>query len=679
MSDPLDELIGDNDADPPKRSTTNRRPNVKAARAERGTQDAAAAAATRAEARAEQAARVGRAADQVAAATADARAAAATLQMPAEADPIAAGRSAAEKLVDRWHEALTDPVIVAALGLPVGATGVARIDQLDALVVTVTLPAHITGIRDESLDRVRLAVDARFKSGEHRVSVSPSLRGPNGELVVLIVRDNAVDSSAEYRKASPAAAAFFLDVDHAQRRCFYSAGLTITRPDPAGQAHTVAPRVLAARIGPTGPEFDVEILPGQTFEMWRAAAGKLAAMFKTPALDVVPHKHLARIRLNSRPLEFPRTVPLSPTAFVRPTTEAERAAAASHLVVPIGVTATGERITVPLARRPHFVIAGTSGAGKSTTLRMMVSALGLQGAKILLGDFKESTDMTSLANIPGVVHVATSVPTIARMIAWLGDELEWRKAVTAALAARGIDTPSWEPIVMIVDEWGAGISALIKGDTKSARELGESLLSIVKQLFAQGRSFAMHAGLSMQDTYVESLSGKIRQNASTKIVVGKPSTGSAAAHINALFEAGSEQAAALEAAKGIVDGMRGRGIVAWSDAEDSTASGVVQFQSFYNEPGSREAGAFAAALRRAPRQPRIAWKFPTDDDGAWQTWPLNPGKAGDPSLRDLPVIALDDEHGNPIPDRTRFDPLHKDYTPGTPPLNFGHDNPRGRL
>jgi S-DNA-T family DNA segregation ATPase FtsK/SpoIIIE len=596
-------------------------------------------------------------------------------QTPPPAAPVtdtAAAPSSVDTVIERWTTALADP---AALGLPNGSRGRA-VAAGNGVAVQIKVPA---GTVLPPLAQKLVNGAAARGWGQWRAA---ALNATRLQLVREIV---GTDPATPWRAAGKVAHRVYSAHQSepgeigTRRLVFEAAGLVAKRPDGSIRL----PRVHSCEIGTRGPEIVVDLPPGMSVDAAIKAKPQLANIFRCPDIAVTADGVRARIQLNHQPpTDFPATVPLEPSRLWRPVTPEQRFIVAPRLVLPVGVTRDGQHISVPLANgRPHTVIAGTSGSGKSRTVQTMIVGLCLQGAQVAVGDFKGDPDLASLyaSKLPGFVHYSTSLAGISRLVLWMRDEMALRSALLPALARRGVPRPIWDPVIVILDEWGQGCDELTNSPDPAEREAAAALVNSVSKIFAQGRSFGIYVVVSTQHTYASSLPGRIAQNATTRIVLGRPKAGSRGP-IEVLFANEREEAAA--AADGITDGMRGRGIVA------DHAGQIQQFQSYFGySPLDHNSvtdtalaaawTATAAALQQVPRLPRWGWKFPTagpGSDGSWQEWSLFPGSEKAPlsTVESLDVIVLDGPDGTPDPDAAVWDPLSPDHNPGAAPLSDRH-------
>jgi DNA segregation ATPase FtsK/SpoIIIE, S-DNA-T family len=576
-----------------------------------------------------------------------------------------------EHVIARWHQYLKNPSQVTRLGLPPGSRG--RVVQV-GLGVEVRLKVPLGTVLPNAAGAVIQTAQA-WEWGEYGWK-------PNDAASFILTRAIVGEDPASHWRAAgrTAHAVYAADPPTVRRQLFEAAGLTVKQADGKLKIPTVIECVLGGR----GPEILIDLPAGLAPPAAIKTEAVMARLFRCPDLQMHAEGVRVRIALCTKPATtFPPIVMMEPTEFWRPVTQAERYLAAPNLVLPVGVTASGERLAVPLAKRPHTVLAGTSGSGKSRTLLTWISGLCLGGAAVAIGDFKGDPDLAHLARsgMPGVVHYSTTLAGISRLVMWLRDELALRSALLPILARRGLSRPVWEPVVVIIDEWGQGLDELMNSADPAARGAAAELVNTVSKIFAQGRSFALHLILSTQHVYASAIPGRIAANAATRIIVGKPKAGPAG-HIENLFK--DDKDAAWDAAEGVTDGQRGRGIVA------DQSGAIVQFQAPYGytpaePPESAKDPELAAswartrdALTRTPRLRRWGWRFPLDGSGEWQTWSLFPGDRSTgplPTVAQLDVVALDGPDGQPDPAAAVYDPFSDTYSPGAPPLNLGHLNP----
>ncbi|WP_133164941.1 FtsK/SpoIIIE domain-containing protein [Mycolicibacter virginiensis] len=460
-----------------------------------------------------------------------------------------------------------------------------------------------------------------------------------------------------WNAAGHAAKCFYEDGPNARKSILYTAGLGVEKPKRA------VPAVRSLEVGERGPEIRIRPLPGQDAEaLAKLSVGKLRSIFCCPELTVTVCGADLLIALNHRPAAtFPASSPLSPQLIWRPVLRSQSLLAArGGLLLPVGVDRKGNPLMIPIHKRPHTLTAGTSGAGKSTLLKLQLAALQAQGVTLLLADGK-GADMRE-AYAAGIGHNLSVEPAaIHRAIAFVFDAMERRKRMEAAMHQRKIPI-AFEPIVLCVDEFGAWASkGLSTGADKREKAGIQAAMVRINHILAQGRSRGCHLIISAQAVDAESgINTKLLTNIATRIVVGKPQ-GGPAGHLTKLFAEGERERVAAETAH-IRLGDQGLGVVVDGDGNPTA------FKGFYN--AGKAAETFAAALANAPQRRRFGWKFP-DDNGDW----LNRTSAAFEDLEpvdSIPVIALTEADGTPIPGTERYDEGSPAYDPGSPPMNVAH-------
>ncbi|SHP27647.1 ftsk/SpoIIIE family protein, putative [Mycobacteroides abscessus subsp. abscessus] len=419
-----------------------------------------------------------------------------------------------------------------------------------------------------------------------------------------------------------------------------------------------------------GGTAELELPDGLTIAHVRKARAALRQSLNAPALEVGERGVHPVLHLNTKAVsrELPMVNPLRPEMLVRPRSEAERYAAASDFVIPVGVRISEESgqlvpILINQDKVPHLAVFGGTGSGKTVLLSQMVKAAVLQGATVVLWDQKAGKDLRELAfdrTLPGVVHYAAgSQAVLHRTIQWVRFEFEKRKAIAQQLAYQGI-TYRPTPLLLVSDEFPAWMVDLkqAKGDSEKAALRTEAHLNFIASQARELRVFYITAG---QFAYTEGYSGQIRTNTSTLISLGvmKP------INLQNLFNADARPRVA-ELAATIGPKTKGVGVIV--DADTNKAE---LFRGFFN-PDGPDADRFDTAVRQAPKQRRWAYQLPRGAepgaDGTWQSWT----PVSEPSSDDLPARWLDDESGRPIPEAVVDDPTDLGYRPGSRPLPKTH-------
>ncbi len=418
-----------------------------------------------------------------------------------------------------------------------------------------------------------------------------------------------------------------------------------------------------------GGTVELELPDGLTVENVKRARASLRQSLNAPDLEVGERGVHPLLSLNTKSLaaDFPTVNPMRPSLFVRPRTLADRHVSAESFVLPLGVRADGSPILIDQTQVPNVAVFGGTGSGKTVLLTSMIDAALIQGAEVILADGKAGKDLRRLAfsGRNGIVaYAAGSEAALHRVVAYCADEFARRKALQERLQREGVE---YRPttLLLVFDEWGSWIHDLVSAKGEKAEAAAETVARM-EYLAAQSRELKIHILLSGQHSYVSAVSGTLRENIKTLVVIGPPSK----QHLESLFE-GPKREQAKQLGAQVSPRTKGRGILADSSGDGDVK--VSMFQGFFNAPGPA-ADAMTAAIEAAPRLRRFAFRFPRGDepgaDGSWQSWtPVT-----DPSSDSLPVVLLDDRDGRPLRDAAIFDPTSRSYAPGSKPLSATHLN-----
>jgi len=197
-------------------------------------------------------------------------------------------------------------------------------------------------------------------------------------------------------------------------------------------------RVTGYTAGPTVTRFEIELGPAvkvnrvvglQNEIRYALASGDLRILAPIPGRSAigieVPNRDRRHVTLGD----------------VLRTTSAK---VKSHpLTVGLGMDISGAPILVNLAEMPHILIAGATGAGKSTCINAMLISLLARArpeqVRLILIDPK----LVELSNYNGVPHLLTPVVTspkkAAEALGWVTREMDARYEVLAAVGMRNSD------------------------------------------------------------------------------------------------------------------------------------------------------------------------------------------------------------------------------------------------
>jgi DNA segregation ATPase FtsK/SpoIIIE, S-DNA-T family len=224
--------------------------------------------------------------------------------------------------------------------------------------------------------------------------------------------------------------------------------------------------------------------------------------------------------------------PRRETIFLREVIESRAfRESASKLTIALGKTIDGLNYVADLAKMPHLLIAGTTGAGKSVGVNALIVSILYRArpdeVKFILIDPKR-LELGLYEDIP---HLATPIITdpklAARSLKWAVAEMEKRYRDLAGWGVRNIDGYNteimrrnlvkeydesgepWKPlpfIVIIIDE----LADLMM---TSGREVEES----ITRLAQMARAVGIHLVLATQRPSVDVITGLIKANFPSRI------------------------------------------------------------------------------------------------------------------------------------------------------------------
>ncbi|MCW2991258.1 MAG: cell division FtsK/SpoIIIE, partial [Solirubrobacterales bacterium] len=192
----------------------------------------------------------------------------------------------------------------------------------------------------------------------------------------------------------------------------------------------------------------------------------------------------------------------------------------SPLTVWLGKDVSGKAIGADLAKMPHILVAGTTGAGKSGCINAMLSSVLLQArpdeVRLVLVDPKQ-VELNHYENVPHLLTpVITSPRKAANALQNLVREMEWRYGIMAMARTRslpelnsyrvGKDEEPLPYILCVIDEL-ADLMMVAPADVED---------SIIR-LAQKARAVGIHLVLATQSPRVDVITGMIKANVPSRI------------------------------------------------------------------------------------------------------------------------------------------------------------------
>ncbi len=346
---------------------------------------------------------------------------------------------------------------------------------------------------------------------------------------------------------TPAAGKLPFDADRARRLSYTDYGLPPLEflneaPPPSEQADAEL-LSLATRLAEKCKEFNVtgqikHICPGPVVTTYEFKPDPGVKYSRVVSLvdDLCLALKAESIRIDRMPgkphvgIEVPN--PRRETIYLREVIESRAfRESGSKLTIALGKTIDGLNYVADLAKMPHLLIAGTTGAGKSVGVNALIVSILYRArpdeVKFILIDPKR-LELGLYEDIP---HLATPIITdpklAARSLKWAVSEMEKRYKDLAGWGVRNIDGYNteimrrnlvqeyddkgepWKPlpfIVIIIDE----LADLMM---TSGREVEES----ITRLAQMARAVGIHLVLATQRPSVDVITGLIKANFPSRI------------------------------------------------------------------------------------------------------------------------------------------------------------------
>ncbi|HXC45360.1 MAG TPA: DNA translocase FtsK, partial [Solirubrobacteraceae bacterium] len=297
------------------------------------------------------------------------------------------------------------------------------------------------------------------------------------------------------------------------------------RPDTAGQERTatslvealghfgVQAKVIGTVAGPHITRYELRLAPGT--KVGKVAQLKDDLAYALAATDIrilapIPGKQAVGVEV---PNAKRRMVRLG-DVFQEPPKDW------SPLTVWLGKDVAGKAIGADLAKMPHLLVAGTTGAGKSACVNAMLCSVLLRATphevRLVLVDPKQ-VELNHYESIP---HLLTPVITSPRMAANalqnLVKEMEQRYGIMSLARTRGLvelnaarakrSEPALPYILCVIDEL-ADLMMVAPADVED---------SIIR-LAQKARAVGIHLVLATQSPRVDVITGMIKANVPSRI------------------------------------------------------------------------------------------------------------------------------------------------------------------
>ncbi|MGC8498075.1 MAG: DNA translocase FtsK [Acidimicrobiales bacterium] len=302
-------------------------------------------------------------------------------------------------------------------------------------------------------------------------------------------------------------------------------------------AHGVETMLVGFTVGPTVTRFELELGPGVKVSRVTSLNRDIAYAMATPDVRIlapIPGRSAIGVEVPNRTRALVALGDLVAT---------EEARQARHpLDVPIGRDIAGRTVIINLAAMPHVLISGATGAGKSSCINALVTALVMRSSpeqvRLVLIDPKR-VEMSHYQDLPHLIApVVVDPKKAAGALTWAVREMERRYDVLAAAGVRDIAGyhDAIERGELVVEPTSAEMVATAIGDPSraaaspraaealpfivvvvdelndlmmvAARDVEESVVRIAQM----ARAVGIHLVLATQRPSVDVITGVIKAN-----------------------------------------------------------------------------------------------------------------------------------------------------------------------
>lgn len=304
----------------------------------------------------------------------------------------------------------------------------------------------------------------------------------------------------------------------------------------------VSVKVESVQPGPVVTRFEILPAPGVKVSQINNLSKDLARVLSVESVrvvDVIPGKAVVGIEIPNTTREVVgfREV-LSSDAFQNST---------SPLTIALGKDIAGKPVVADIAKMPHLLVAGTTGAGKSVGVNSMILSLlykcSPEDVRLIMVDPK-MLELSVYDDIPHLLApVVTDMSEAANALRWCVFEMDRRYQLMAKLGVRNIagfnakvqkaiddDKPIVDPLYQQVANYGHELGEMpptleplpyivvvVDEFADMIMVVGKEVEQLIARIAQKARAAGIHLVLATQRPSVNVITGLIKANIPTRI------------------------------------------------------------------------------------------------------------------------------------------------------------------